>query len=88
MDSNWGLAKAPLKLYALRATSPILVFLVVLLVNSMVRGDAKWIVIRRSLCNYGVITIRPTDGQPPASLSAARGLAALRAYLVFFVTIN
>jgi hypothetical protein len=28
------------------------------------------------------ITIRPAGGQPPAGLLAARGLAALRAYLV------
>jgi hypothetical protein len=28
---------------------------------------------------YGVITIRPAGGQPPAGLLAARGLAARRA---------
>ena len=27
--------------------------------------------------------MRPSGGQPPAGLSAAQGLAALRAYLVF-----
>jgi hypothetical protein len=37
--------------------------------------DAKWIVIRGS---YGVITIHPLGGQPPAGLSATQGLAALR----------
>jgi hypothetical protein len=32
--------------------------------------------------------IRPSGGQPPAGLSAVLGLATLRAYLVFLVTIN
>jgi hypothetical protein len=31
-----------------------------------------------------ILTIRPSGGQPPAGLSAARGLATLRAYSVFF----
>jgi hypothetical protein len=55
--------------------------------------------IRRALNGgrYGVITIRPTGGQPPAgpsatrglaALSATRGLAALWTYLVFLVIIN
>jgi hypothetical protein len=51
-------------------------------------------IIRRSLSGqwlggrYGVITIRPSGGQPPAGPTAAPGLAALRTYLVFLVTIN
>jgi hypothetical protein len=32
--------------------------------------------------------IRPSGGQPPAGLSAAQGLATLRAYLVFLIIIN
>jgi hypothetical protein len=32
--------------------------------------------------------IRPLGGQPRAGLSAAMGLATLRAYLVFLATIN
>jgi hypothetical protein len=43
------------------------------------QGDAKWIVIRRSLW---VIMIHPVGGQPPAGLSAAWALATRRAYLV------
>jgi hypothetical protein len=44
------------------------------------QGDAKWIVIRGQL--WGL------KDMPPAGLSAARGLAAHRAYLVVSVTIN
>jgi hypothetical protein len=36
----------------------------------------------------GVITINPAGGQPPGGLLAARGLATLRAYLVFSITID
>jgi hypothetical protein len=36
----------------------------------------------------GVITIRTSGGQPPTGLSAVWGLATLRAYLVFSVTID
>jgi hypothetical protein len=40
----------------------------------------------------GVITIRPEGGQPPAGLSAglsaARGMAALRAYFVFSISVT
>jgi hypothetical protein len=36
----------------------------------------------------GVITISPSGDQPPAGLSAARGSATLRAYVVFSVTID
>jgi hypothetical protein len=43
------------------------------------QGDTKWIVIREPL---RVITIHPSDGQPPAGLVATRGLAALKSYLV------
>jgi hypothetical protein len=32
-----------------------------------------------------VTTIRPLSGQPPASLSAARGLATLKVHLVYFI---
>jgi hypothetical protein len=62
------------------------------LVNSMIRGiairiviktDAKWIVIKGAV--KGVIRY---TFWAPAGLSAARGLAALRAYLVFLVTNN
>jgi hypothetical protein len=42
------------------------------------QGDAEWIVIRRSLWGHN-------DNQPPAGLSAALGLATLRAYLVCFI---
>jgi hypothetical protein len=49
------------------------------------QADAKWIVIRSPLW---VIMISPAGGQPHSGLSAAPGLAALRAYFVFLVTIN
>jgi hypothetical protein len=54
------------------------------------QADAKWMVVRGP---QGVIIIcpeggQPLVGQPLVGLSAARGLAALRAYLVFLVTIN
>jgi hypothetical protein len=45
------------------------------------QGDARWIVIRGQLRGYNDT---PSGGQPPADLSATRGLAALRVYLVFF----
>jgi hypothetical protein len=43
------------------------------------QGEAKWIVIRRPLSGHNDTPF----GQPPAGLSAARGLATLRAYLAF-----
>jgi hypothetical protein len=49
------------------------------------QGDAKWIVIKGQLWGHNDMTF----GQPtPADLSAAWGLAALGAYLVFLVTIK
>jgi hypothetical protein len=43
------------------------------MVSSMIRGTLNgWELGGR----YGVIMIRPAGGQPPAGLSAARGLAA------------
>jgi hypothetical protein len=47
------------------------------------QGDARWIVKAKR-----VLMICPSGGQPLAGLTAARGLAALRACLVFLVTIN
>jgi hypothetical protein len=49
------------------------------------QGDAKWIVIRRQLKGHNDM---PMGGQPPAGLSATWKFAALKAYLVFLVTIN
>jgi hypothetical protein len=43
------------------------------------QGDAKWIVIREQLRDHNDMPF----GRPPAGLSAA-----LKAYLVFLVTIN
>jgi hypothetical protein len=40
--------------------------------------------IRQTL---NMLMICPLGGTPPAGLSAARGLATIRAYLVFLVTI-
>ena len=34
---------------------------------------------------YGIVMIHPLDGQPLAGLSATRGLATLKAYLVFYL---
>jgi hypothetical protein len=48
------------------------------------QGDAKWIVIRGQLRGHNDTPF----GQPPPGLSAAWGLAARWAYLVFLVTIN
>jgi hypothetical protein len=49
------------------------------------QGDAKWIVISGPSRNHNDMPFgRPT----PAGLSAAWGLAALRAYLVLLVTID
>jgi hypothetical protein len=48
--------------------------------------DAKWIVIRGQLWGHNDMPIRPSGGQLPAGLSAARGLAALRAYFVVSVS--
>jgi hypothetical protein len=53
--------------------------------DSMIRGTLNGQLLGGS---YGVITISPLGSQPPAGLSAARGLAALRAYLVVSVTID
>jgi len=56
------------------------------------QGDAKGIVIRGqlrlNLSLKGSEQKRPSGGQPPASISAARGLTTLRAYLVVKVIIN
>jgi hypothetical protein len=49
------------------------------------QGDAKWIVIRGQLRGHNDT---PLGSQPTAGLSAARGLGAIRACLVFLVTIN
>jgi hypothetical protein len=45
------------------------------------QGDAKWIVIRGQLRGQNDICL--AGGQPPAVLSAAWGLAALKPYLLF-----
>jgi hypothetical protein len=44
-------------------------------VNSMIRGTLNG---KKLGGPYGVITIRPVGGQPPAGLSAALGLADRR----------
>jgi hypothetical protein len=50
------------------------------------QADAEWIVIRRQLRGHDDTPFgRPAPGRPSR---AARGLAALRAYFVCFVTIN
>jgi hypothetical protein len=50
------------------------------------QADAEWMVIRGPL--KGAITIRPEGGRPPAGRQAGRGLAIVRAYLMFLITIN
>jgi hypothetical protein len=48
-------------------------------------ADAEWIVIRRPFRSHNDA---PLGRQPLAGLSAARGLATLKAYLVILVTLN
>ena len=53
------------------------------------QGDGEWIVNRGLLRGHnGTPFGLPARGQPPAGLLADRGLATLRVYLAFSITIN
>jgi hypothetical protein len=52
------------------------------------QADAKWILISGQLRDHNDTPYVPTGGEPPAGLSAARGLATLSTYLAFSVTVD